>query len=562
MGDSEGARPKVSVVVPVYNPGDRIRALVRSLEEQTMPAGDFEVVFVDDGSTDGTGELLDQLAATHPHFRVEHIPNSGWPGRPRNLGIELACGEYVAFVDHDDYLAVDGLQLVHDFAREHGSDVVVAREVGVGRRIAGLMFLDTVPDARLDRDPLVRLLTPHKVYRKELLDRYGIRFPEGRVRLEDHLFNMQVYFAARKVSILSDPYYYWTLDEEAAHASRGEIDPHDYFDVALNRILDVVDQHTEPGQVRDRMKSHWMERKVLNSLGGLRMLEYPPDYRRVLFDTVRRLTAERFPEQTDVHLSLSGRARAHLLRAGDLAAMVELAALEADISTTVEPGVCGWEGRDLVIEYRVALTRRDGAPLAFRQAAGGRLVWEPGLRHALTDAPDSVLEASADLAEVVPRLVYKRRDAHEEHYVGPVGCLLPEPAEEGDVVHLVSRCRAVVPVDQLPGVEVEGLRSLVDFSSELDALGWRSVRRLPAPAGWQEQRLPADPGLARVYATNKGNLSLELRPRPASRAADEQSADATAADATQEAPETAAGVPAAGEQPAPRRARRPWRGRR
>ena len=103
---------KVSVVVPVWNPGPNIQRCIDGLLGQTMPAGDYEIVFVDDGSTDGTGALLDDLAAQHPdeHVRVVHIPNSGWPGKPRNVGVSAARGEYVHFVDNDDTLAPEALE--------------------------------------------------------------------------------------------------------------------------------------------------------------------------------------------------------------------------------------------------------------------------------------------------------------------------------------------------------------------------------------------------------------------------------------------------------------------
>ncbi len=76
---------KISVIVPVYNPGRNIDECLDSLLGQTMPAAEHELIFVDDGSTDGTPARLAALAAEHPHVRVERIPNSGWPGRPRNV---------------------------------------------------------------------------------------------------------------------------------------------------------------------------------------------------------------------------------------------------------------------------------------------------------------------------------------------------------------------------------------------------------------------------------------------------------------------------------------------
>ena len=105
---------KVTVVVPVYNPGEDIRRGVDSLLSQTMPGGELEVVFVDDGSTDETPALLDRLADEHAHIRVIHQQNSGWPGQPRNVGMDAAAGTYVMFMDSDDALGVEAMQRMYD----------------------------------------------------------------------------------------------------------------------------------------------------------------------------------------------------------------------------------------------------------------------------------------------------------------------------------------------------------------------------------------------------------------------------------------------------------------
>src|SRR4051794_34703953 len=198
---------KVSVIVPVFEPGPLIEPLVASLLFQTMPAAERELIFIDDGSRDGTGQRLDALAALHPGVRVEHIPNSGWPGRPRNVGLDAARGEFVFFADHDDWLEPDALARLYAVATEHDADIVIGKVVGHGgRRTPHLSAIDR---HGLDAaDAPLGLLTPHKLFRRQLLERHRIRFPEGEQRLEDHLFVVPAFFAAERISVLvSRPVY-------------------------------------------------------------------------------------------------------------------------------------------------------------------------------------------------------------------------------------------------------------------------------------------------------------------------------------------------------------------
>ena len=120
-------RPLISVVIPAHNPGRYIEPCIRSLLRQTLARTEFEVVFVDDGSTDGTGKRLDRLAREQPHVRVIHIPASGGPGRPRNVGLEAALGEYVQFLDADDELAPRALERLLRMARANRSDIVLGK---------------------------------------------------------------------------------------------------------------------------------------------------------------------------------------------------------------------------------------------------------------------------------------------------------------------------------------------------------------------------------------------------------------------------------------------------
>src|SRR4051795_2820689 len=132
--------PKVTVIVPVFNPGADIDDCIQSLLQQTLAPGELELIFVDDGSTDGTPARLDALAQTHGNVRVEHIPNSGWPGKPRNVGLDMATGDFVFFADNDDWLTPEALERLYATAVIDDADIVIGKVVGHGKFVPRRLF--------------------------------------------------------------------------------------------------------------------------------------------------------------------------------------------------------------------------------------------------------------------------------------------------------------------------------------------------------------------------------------------------------------------------------------
>ena len=326
---------KVSVVVPVYNPGANIDDCIRTLvHEQSLPKDEYEVIFVDDGSTDETPERLDALAAAHDHVRVDHIPNSGWPGRPRNVGIDMARGEFVLFVDNDDWIAPEALERMHAMALRDDADVVIGKVVGYGpgKLVPRTLFVENRSGIRLgDWAPILWLLSPHKLFRRSMLDEHGIRFPEGKRRLEDHPFVMHAYFHARSISVLADyACYHWMLRDRDVNASSKPFDPVEYY-AGVREVLDLVDEHTDPGELRDRLYTRWLRGKVLGRAGGPPFLKWDEEYRRARYEEIRKITLERFPESVDALLPLNWRVRAALVRAGDYEGLKALAGYEAGL---------------------------------------------------------------------------------------------------------------------------------------------------------------------------------------------------------------------------------------
>ncbi|MBO0827934.1 MAG: glycosyltransferase family 2 protein, partial [Streptosporangiales bacterium] len=358
---------KVTVVVPVYNPGKHIEPLIESLRRQTLPADEFEAVFVDDGSTDETPGRLDELAAEAPNVRVVHQPNSGWPGKPRNVGIDLARGEFVQFVDQDDELDPEALDHLYRRAVETSADVVLGKVVGRGRSVPVSVFQRRDDHATLASSPLISTLSPHKMFRKQMLDEHHIRFPEGKRRLEDHPFVVHAYFAARNIAILADrPCYYFTRRSDDENNSFQRFDPAGYFNNVEDSI-DVVEAYTEPGPLRNKLLSRFYRNEMLSRLSEPQILNFPEDYRKELFEQTRLLSGRRFPDAVPDHLPLPNRLRSILLRAGRLDDMVEFARRCSDVRANAELGDVRWRDGRLELDVEATMGYHDG----------GRVVWVP-----------------------------------------------------------------------------------------------------------------------------------------------------------------------------------------
>lgn len=286
--------PKVSVVVPVYNCRSSVGRALRSVFEQTLAGGLVEVIAVDDGSTDGSGEELDRIAAGRAGIAVVRQPNSGGPGGPRNTGIERALGEYLFFLDADDHLGPEALERMCAMADEQRTDVVIGNSVGVGRGVA--RFDTTIPRISVDdpkTDVYGRSLTAHKLFRRDMVVEHGIRFPEGVLSGEDKVFAAHAFLHASGVSVLADYdcYYLVERDDGSSIMQGGGAPAGAYFAEAARPLLEQVVSHREPGEVRDRMLVRHFQRDVLHRFNG-RFLAASEDERRETRESVRALCEE------------------------------------------------------------------------------------------------------------------------------------------------------------------------------------------------------------------------------------------------------------------------------
>jgi hypothetical protein len=343
-----------------------------------------------------------------------------------------------------------------------------------------VLFTENRRDVTLDWVPLMRLLTPHKLFRRAFLDEHGVRFPEDGRRLEDHVFVLKAYFAGARVSVLADhPIYHWMAREDQGNASRTRIDPHDYFG-RVRELLDLIEANTEPGDLRDKLQRHYLRAKLLPRLAGRRVLPGADDedYIRELFAVVHALAVERIPPHVDAGMPLRLRLRAALIRGGDLEELRAFARFEEriDASASVVSAALEDGAARLRVEAAVSV---GGRPIGLRPD-GERLVW---------DAPELAVATGGEGVDFRPLLGWPRIE--------------PTLVAEADRTSFRIPAESEVRLDPLPGDSEGRLTPVIVADMRVDPSALAAGKPLRAGI-WQLRVRPSIAGFTR-------SLDLPLR---------------------------------------------------
>ncbi|WP_231921159.1 glycosyltransferase family 2 protein [Micromonospora auratinigra] len=491
----------MSVVVPTHNCGPHLDPLVSSLERQSLPPGEFEVVFVDDGSTDDTPRRLAALAAVHEHFHLVRLENSGWPSRPRNVGVEHARGEYVFFADDDDWFAEEALERLYACASTHDADIVVGKMAGHRRSVPRELFRRNRFDATLANAPLIDSLTCHKLFRRDFLDKHELRFSEGPYRrLEDHRFVVRAYLLSGRTCVLADYTCYHhqrRVDEGNVTATR--MDPAEYY-AALREAIDIVDAHVPPGPLRDRLHRRWLRNEMVERLRGQRLIDAPEDWIARVVAEIRDILRERFAPGVAAGLPPLHRALAYLAEQGRLADLRRLAEWETGVRAQAD--VRGWEvsGHTVTLTVAAYLAAGDG-PLRF--GADGREL--PVLPVDGVDPPPGVPVASG--ATKVD-LVARHAQTREEIFL-PV-TVHTERVPEGDVLRVEHVVTTTADFGALAGGRTRGTWQV---KARVSGAGWTRDTGLALLVHCAADGAPPRVENERSFFSRLRRLAGRLRPR-------------------------------------------------
>lgn len=270
--------PWISIIVPVFNVENYLRRCVDSLINQSCP--NLEIILVDDGSTDASGGICDEYSKKIANVRAVHKENGGLASA-RNEGLKYAHGEYVAFVDSDDWLEHETYRVLYEKCQEYYPDIlnygyqkvygkrIIHREWAVfpegvydSNQIRSVILPDSIARQKaFDQVNLpVQLSACMCIYRRSFLIDNGFEFESERTVLsEDWLFNIACLCYAERMVILHDCFYnYYTRSTSLSQSYKKNA--YECRCVLFQRYKEVL-QHRgrENEQISERLRNFWLE---------------------------------------------------------------------------------------------------------------------------------------------------------------------------------------------------------------------------------------------------------------------------------------------------------------
>lgn len=230
--------PKVSIIIPMFNAEKSIRKCLLSLMKQSF-AQDYEILVMDDGSNDRSSEIVNELSLTAPHIKY-HFHNNQGISATRNDGLALAKGEYVCFIDSDDYVHENYIDELYKKSTEHSSDIAVCDFYECKSNHNYLhKLIDFKCSSVFELPELsfeINTAPWNKMFKKSFLQENNITFPVGK-KYEDASFMLSALLNAKCIVKVNEALVYYQVHAGSETTSMNER-VFDIFDILL-QIQDV-----------------------------------------------------------------------------------------------------------------------------------------------------------------------------------------------------------------------------------------------------------------------------------------------------------------------------------
>lgn len=246
----------ISVIVPVYNVEKYLERCVKSIAAQTYK--DLEILLIDDGSTDKSGKMCDDFQQTDSRIKAFHKQNGGLSDA-RNYGIEHSAGEFISFVDSDDYIDEKMLETLHRLITENDADLAVcsAMDVFEGKEVTQVkeikkFNLNKVESYKymLRGDGIPSAC--NKLYKRQTVG--DVRFPVGKL-YEDGFFTPQILKKVEKTAVTSKPMYYYFRRADSITTKpfrKGDLDVIEAYDKCVKQVKELCPEALPYAEFRYR----------------------------------------------------------------------------------------------------------------------------------------------------------------------------------------------------------------------------------------------------------------------------------------------------------------------
>ena len=239
---------KISVIIPVYNSSTNLRKCLDSVVNQTLK--DIEIIVINDGSTDDSKNIIEEYTVKYKNIIFIDQENKGI-GKTRNIGIKKATGEYITFVDSDDYIKENMLEEYYKYAKKHNFDLVIGSYIKKINNKEIIFENNKFKTGNVKTTPQILYLIEYgpwaKLYKREMLINNNIYFDEKR-KYEDMPFVSKALLKSKLIGQITEPYYYYIIHNNSETTTMDKR----VFDI-LDILKEIKDYYKREYYLRDEL---------------------------------------------------------------------------------------------------------------------------------------------------------------------------------------------------------------------------------------------------------------------------------------------------------------------
>ena len=239
---------KISVIIPVYNSSTYLRKCLDSVVNQTLK--DIEIIIINDGSTDDSKNIIEEYTGKYKNIIFIDQENKGI-GKTRNIGIKMATGEYITFVDSDDYIKENMLEEYYKYAKKHNFDLVIGSYIKKINNKEIIFENNKFKTGNVKTTPQILYLIEYgpwaKLYKREMIINNNIYFDEKR-KYEDMPFVSKALLKSKLIGQITEPYYYYIIHNNSETTTMDKR----IFDI-LDILKEIKDYYKREYYLRDEL---------------------------------------------------------------------------------------------------------------------------------------------------------------------------------------------------------------------------------------------------------------------------------------------------------------------